>query len=385
MLDKRKEYLSELYNHIADELSISPTMAEKARKSYEAVGEWLGECEPGLDVRITPQGSMNLGTVTKPLTDEDDYDIDLVCILANGKDLQAEEIKQIVGKRLKEHKTYRSMLEEEGKRCWTLQYEEFHMDILPSVPRYNAFIEPNWTDIRLTHKVSEHKYEDKYSNPYQYKLWFEECMQVVLTEAKTEFAVREKVEIDEVPTYKVKTPLQKAIQLLKRHRDIMFEENDKDDAPISIIITTLAAKAYRNEANLYDALTNIITHMTDYIEKDANGQYKIKNPVIDDENFAEKWNQNPNKAKCFYKWIKAAREDIINRPFNIVGTEEISKVVKESFGENITNRAYNRIAENSRMARNNQLVYVNGLQGGITTKESLNSRPIPEHTFYGKK
>ena len=34
----------------------------------------------------------------------------------------------------------------------------------------------------------------------------------------------------------------------------------------SIIITTLAAKAYCGENNLFEALSTILTHMADYIE-----------------------------------------------------------------------------------------------------------------------
>lgn len=384
-MNEKEKYLNELYNQIADELGISQTMMEKAVSGYNAVGEWLGKCEPGMDVKIMPQGSVNLGTVNKPITDEDDYDIDLVCLLANGSELSAEEIKTIVGNRLKEHKTYRDMLDKEGKRCWTLQYEEFHMDILPSVPSEDCFIEPDKTAIRLTHKNEKGQYEDRYSNPYQYKLWFEKCMETVLLEAKTDFAVKNKVEITTVSTYRVKTPLQKAIQLLKRHRDIMFQDDNSGDAPISIIITTLAAKAYKNEANLYEALCNIVNNMADYIEVDAFGKYKIVNPVMEEENFADKWNENPHKVKCFMDWMQAVKEDIINKPLTMVGTVNVSKVVKESFGEGITNRAYNRIAEKNKEARSNQSLYISGLQGGITSKETSACQPIMEHTFYGKK
>ena len=236
MNNDRKEYLCELYSHVVDELNISETMMEKAISSYNAVGNWLGECEPGLDVKIMPQGSFNLGTVIKPVSDKEDYDIDLVCLLKNGSYLKAAEIKNIVGDRLKQHKTYVEMLDDEGKRCWTLQYDEFHMDVLPAVPRNRTFIEPTETEIRLTHKMEDNNYEDKYSNPYQYRIWFENSMRTVLDIEKRDFAIRNKVEISEVSTNRVKTPLQKAIQLLKRHRDIMFEKQDSNDAPISIIM-----------------------------------------------------------------------------------------------------------------------------------------------------
>ena len=380
----RKEYINELYNQIAEELSISQTMIEKAISSYEAVGKWLGECEPGLDVKIMSQGSFNLGTIIKPLSDKDDYDIDLVCLLANGAELQAKEIKQIVGERLKENKRYKAMLDKEGKRCWTIQYDEFHMDILPSVPKGGTFVEPQMTEIRLTHKKADDFYEDRFSNPYQYREWFQDRMKTVLLEAKSQYAARNRVEISTVPIYRVKTPLQKAIQLLKRHRDIMFENDQSGDAPISIIITTLAAKAYGNESNLYDALYNVVNHMMEYVEIGGDGRYRIENPVMSEENFADKWNEKPHKAECFKRWLAAVKNDILNCPMALVGTEEISKGVKNSFGEGITNRAYNKIAENNKQSRNNGTLYIDGLQGGLTTKASCGNRPVMEHTFYGK-
>lgn len=384
MEDEKKAYLSQLYNQIADELNISEAMIDKAMSSYNAVGTWLGDCEPGLDIKIMPQGSFNLGTVIKPLSDADEYDIDLVCLLKNGSNLSEVDIKNIVGKRLKEHGKYKEMLDEEGKRCWTLNYDEFHMDILPAVPKNGIFIEPGITQIKLTHKLEEDVYIPKYSNPYKYHLWFEERMKTVLISEKKNYAFRNQVEIDKVADYKVKTPLQKAIQLLKRHRDIMFEESGGEDTPVSIIITTLAALSYNNETNLYDAIKNIIEKMPLHIQIDASGKYMIMNPVMPEENFADKWNDDENKVLGFKEWINKVREDIINNPLSINGSVEVSKIMKNSFGKNITERAYNAIGESTKIERENQKLYINGLQGGITNEPTKSSKTIGGHTFFGE-
>lgn len=165
----------------------------------------------------------------------------------------------------------------------------------------------------------------------------------------------------------------------------MFEKNDCNDAPISIIITTLAAKSYSNELNLYDALKNIVASMPNYIDIDREGKYRIENPVMKEENFADKWNENPKKVECFNRWIKVVSEDIIYNPLNIIGTEEVSKLVKKNFGDGITNRAFSLIAEKNKIARQNQALYINGLKGGITTTSNFGGQPVSEHTFYGKE
>jgi hypothetical protein len=132
---------------------------------------------------------------------------------------------------------------------------------------------------------------------------------VRLTEAKRALAQRERItaSVDEIPDYKVKTPLQRTIQLLKRHRDCMFTD-DAEYKPISIIITTLAAHAYNEEPSISAALQSILTGMDRYIE-DRSGVAWVTNPVNPAENFADKWAEEPKKRENFYRWLDQAKHD----------------------------------------------------------------------------
>lgn len=380
MTDKER-MLGDLLSQIADELNITPEMYDKAVRAYETVGEWLSKGIP-YDVKITPQGSMNLGTVVRPISDADEYDMDLVCLLKNGGSLPLNRVKKLVGDRLKEHGVYKDKLEKEGKRCWTLQYEEFHMDILPSVPRGPYYIEPWLTAITLTHKNVLGVYEPRYSDPYAYHTWFEEQMAEVLRVEKQAFAVRNNVDIDKVPTYKVRTPLQKVIQLLKRHRDILFQD-DSDAAPISIIITTLAAKAYNGESNVYEALCNIVDKMPGYIEN-RGGDWWITNPVLPEENFADKWNEDTSKHTAFKYWLKRVKQDLITDPLAAFGQDTIANMYKQSLGEKPVTRAMKGFGYGIRKERECGNLYMNGLAGGLTTTPVSNSKPVKDHVFYGK-
>ena len=381
MMTQQEQALGTFLSKIADELNISQTMQEKAVKSYNAVGQWLGA---GItyDVKIMPQGSMNLGTVIRPIDDSDDYDMDLVCLLRNGQNLPLQEIKEIVGNRLKEHKVYARILEEEGKRCWTMQYEEFHMDILPCVPRTTYFVEPYHTDIKLTHKIADGWYEEKFSNPYAYHTWFETRMMDILMGQKREFAIKNEMEIDKVPTYKMRTPLQKVIQLLKRHRDICFK-NNSDDAPISIIITTLAAHAYNGEIDVYEALCNILAKMPEYI-KCQNGVYWVGNPVMVEENFADKWQTESSKRDAFFKWLAQAQKELISNPLSCYGINTVAEQYKQVLGHAPVDRAVRSLGNDMLSARQNGKLYINGLNGGISTTPQAGSKPVKEHTFFGQ-
>jgi hypothetical protein len=64
--------LNDLFLRIAEELDISDTLFERAEASYQALGEYINNhCD--CSVSIYTQGSFRLGTVIRPLTDEDDY------------------------------------------------------------------------------------------------------------------------------------------------------------------------------------------------------------------------------------------------------------------------------------------------------------------------
>jgi Adenylyl/Guanylyl and SMODS C-terminal sensor domain len=116
--------------------------------------------------------------------------------------------------------------------------------------------------------------------------------------------------MEEVPEWKVRTPLQRAVQLLKRHRDIYFA-NDHENCPVSIILTTLAAKAYNNQNNIFDAIVDMVRDMPKHIEV-RDGKWWVENPVEPGENFADKWNEKPERRNAFLGWLRVVQQDFQN-------------------------------------------------------------------------
>jgi hypothetical protein len=320
MLIREKEKLGELVKRTAATLDIPDYIYEDAILKYEDIGSWLAAenselkpCSP----EIYPQGSFRLGTVVRPVSEKDEYDIDSVCHLKLSKAQTTQKnLKQIVGDRLKKRDDLSEILEP-MRRCWRLNYLpeaqglHFHMDVLPAIP--NQKRPPTGilvTDTELT--------EWKESNPQAYSDWFFERMKVVLLAEKEILAKSIEASVEEVPNWRVKTPLQVAIQILKRHRDIYFQ-NDVENKPVSIIITTLAAHAYNNQADIYAALTDIVQDMPRFIgEKD--GRWWVTNPVDPNENFADKWNEYPERHKAFERWLDKVRND-----FLVIGQKQTLK------------------------------------------------------------
>jgi hypothetical protein len=319
-----------LLEDLAQALDIPASRYEAAERSYKSVGRWLERPESvfrRVKTTIYPQGSFRLGTVIRPLNDAEDYDLDVVCDVNITKNqLSQEELKQLLGAEIKSYaKAHGMTAPDEARRCWTLNYADgaqFHMDVLPAVPdgeRQRRLIEGlrlrnEWAELSVGITDTKHpnfhvRCDDwPVSNPKGYSEWFRSRMKSVFEARRRAIALAEaKVNIEEIPEYRVKTPLQFAIQILKRHRDIRFSENP-DDRPISIIITTLGALAYEQETTLGGALYGMLERMDRHIAY-RDGTAWIPNPTDPRENFTDKWATNPELKKAFFEWLEMARAD----------------------------------------------------------------------------
>lgn len=389
---------SKLLESIAKTLDISPTQHKLAVERYQAVGNWLDADNSALKVfrpQIRPQGSFRLGTVIKPLTEDEEYDVDLTCKLIISKSLITQkQLKKIVGDRLKQNEEYKRMLAPEKRRCWRLQYAEvfrFHLDIVPSIPDDQTGV--TLLELRGVPKVIannalcitdnetwDYATDFPKSNPEGYALWFYEQMKVEFQRKRVLLADSLKMSVDEVPEFDVKTPLQRVVQLLKRHRDIRYGKND--DKPISIIITTLSALSYENETDVLLALQNVLSRMDTFIERDISGNYLIKNPVNPSENFADKWNENPKKANLFFEWLEEARED-----FKVLtlkkGLPEVAIPLKRYFGENVVTMAFNDVAAQRLKEREENKLFMAAGTGILSTQNTPKSIPVTQHRNYG--
>ena len=128
---------------LSELLDISKWHHDLAVTRYQDLGGWLDRDTrvASYDPQIYPQGSFLLGTVTKSISGEDDYDLDFVTELRQpAEDITPWGLKNLIGDAIKTYvsnSSYQVSLQEEGRRCWTLDYSDgvqFHMDVLPAIP-----------------------------------------------------------------------------------------------------------------------------------------------------------------------------------------------------------------------------------------------------------
>lgn len=349
---------------IAEALDIPPSYYQKAHDRYQDLGEWFGR--PGSSTehnrpRIYGQGSFRLGTVIRPLTAGESYDLDVGCRLEAGvsKDSHSQkQLKQLVGKELEAYRLARRIESplDEKHRCWRLDYADempFHMDVVPSIPdgmtkraSLVSAMESHGIDRLLAESVARHSgnitdnrhpnYSSidpawRISNSEGYALWFEARMAIAKAQMEKVTLLANRAKVDKLPLWQWKSPLQQAIQILKRHRDTMFKSSP-ESKPISIILTTLAAEAYQGEEDVSSAMVTILGEMDKFIRASVP---RVPNPVNPSEDFADKWYDKKYSALYleanFRRWLMQARVDF-GQFDKLAGRDAIDKFVSEKFG-----------------------------------------------------
>lgn len=327
-MDKKlRIYMEGQLKGLLSEVEMPDSYYKKATTSYQSLSSYLTREDSLLsqyDPIIMLQGSIKTGTAIKPITEDGSYDVDTVCNLRGlGKlDITQKGLKEMVGGEVVAYANSKGMKNSphNGKRCWTLECADeanFHIDILPAIDdttQYHRVMEKR--GFRFTEEDEYLAHTDKRSSDYErvspswpitnpegLARWFLDCAQY---RTYRERALNEMAYVEDIKEYEVKSPLQRYVQLLKRHRDVFFDKSDHAElAPKSIVITVLAGKAYESieKAGWYEDLISTLLGMSNYIGHSGVG-YQLLNPSNPMENFLEGWTDANFNA--FNEWHRAA-------------------------------------------------------------------------------
>jgi len=398
---QEKQFFTSLYEKLADALDLTDAQYELANQKFLNMGNFLSE--PGSLLapyrpEVKLQGSLRIGCPIRPINEEEEFDVDMTCILHAERNLRSQQsVKQLFKTRLEQNADYKRMLDEEHRRCWRVKYAEstrFHLDVVPALTDDPAWVTAQGVPYHFakhTINITDNKspnYNSIWgdwpkSNTEGFALWFLEVMKDQLNEALRLMSAAQNKRIEDIPEYKARTPLQRVVQLLKRHRDLYFTD-DCDNKPVSIIITTLAARAYQGQSNLYDALTGILDRMPQFIdERFENGKIVkwVANPVNPKENFADKWQTYKEREQKFYRWLQKAKSDL-SLITSQKGLYTIGETLKPLFGTRAVNDTLNSMGKGMNDLRErNQLTAT----AGAATLGINFAKPVPNHTFDGTK
>jgi hypothetical protein len=377
--------LDQMLADICIALQITPTQYRKAEKHYLAVGDWLAA--PGspiekLNPRIYPQGSVALGTTVRPWTDADEYDLDLVLEMDTASD-NPMALYRLVADRLKANGTYARMLELK-RRCLCLNYEEdggvFHMDILPA--RHDGI--RGDTCIEIPDRNTPEEWQP--SNPLGYKAWFDRQARMGV--------LLERAEQAPLPGHEPaedKTVLQLMVQLLKRRRDLVFAA-EPEDAPRSVVLTTLAGRHYDGSRDLVTALYTVLTRIEDQIRRAHPRRIIVCNPTNADELFCESFKTDA-LYRTFVDFIAQFRLEV-EVLLRTNGIPQLQRELSKLFGDMPARVAIREYTERMSKARDTGGVFQSVSRStpaglvvpalGAPRPNNSQRAPVAPNTFFGE-
>ncbi|MES2948162.1 MAG: nucleotidyltransferase [Pseudomonadota bacterium] len=268
------------------------------------------------DAHVVVQGSMRTQT-TVAGDGRENFDLDVVVKLSGPRFEQLRESEQF----FQNFGTALKGLDGAGvptpmNRCWRLPYpgEPFYFDVTPAIPMSEGI---TGTNLRVRDPVTTWSP----SNPQEFADWFCHISNKRFTfqqEYIRKAALEARTVVDPVPNGRIRIDdvLRRMVQLMKLHRDSYYKrQSDARQAgkPISVILVTLAAKAYdemvTQEAHKYSSAIEValelVERMPKFIQRGL-ASVRVDNPALGGtrgENFADKWNtDNGLRVREFATW-----------------------------------------------------------------------------------
>ncbi len=374
-IEDQRTQIDDLLDKMAESVQLDKSRYERMKKHYEAVKDWIESDEKFFKpykYDVYPHGSVRILTTVKPIS-KDEFDLDIAIHLTSLLGTSTpSKIYVELKRRLEEHATYKEMMETKN-RCIRLNYAgDFHMDILPGIQEFE------WDDNRL--KVPDKELGTWVSsNPRGYANWFMERVNLV-KESLLEKALR--AEHLPADNFHNKKPLQRAVQLIKRYRDIYFQKDDNYKTS-SIVLTTIAGRFYNGEDSIFDTVDNIITAIQNQVARGPS-RIKVLNPVNEQEDFTDKWEREPEYYTAFKEFCQHLYNEwqTLKRKQGLL-TE--SRILKGLFGNDLVIKAQNEQTTMLEGYRKNNQLGIDRGSGIIGAIGAAATSTIKSNTFFGGK
>lgn len=394
---------------IAIRIQLSPTNYRLAERRVKTLADWLDRDGSELAGRVElvyPQGSMAINATIASCLERDEFDIDVIAQLDLPIGTTPEQALDLLYRSIKGEKGSRYYsVTRRNTRCVTVEYAEMHVDLTPA--QLLPAREP-----RVSH-IFHHRPEEPgtlgrrvVANPYGFAEWFKEVTPRSL-EFEEYFEVHSRAadrlivhaaETEEVPEQipaYLKPPAVIALQLIKRFRNVQYEERD-DRRPPSVLLACRVAQASSGSSRPFVELLRQARQLAGYFaEHQALGRpVHVVNPTCSEDLFSDRWPSSLAEQGVFLGDLRflVAQLERIEREADL---ETMADVFERLFGEELSKRVVSEFADRSGKSISDGRLHAelatgridlrrSGIVTGLTASAPATVvRAAPRHTFYG--
>lgn len=380
---------------IAVRIQLTKTEHDKAVARFEAMRDWIDRADSplrGLVALLYAQGSMAIGSTISRSSDREEYDIDVMVVLAILWDTDPEAVLDTL---------YRAIRGDSGSRyydktvrhtrCVTVTYEDgMHIDLTPAV--LVADREPRTSVI--FHSKPEDRAVPKLhllANPWGLADWFKGMTPIEADFAKLfegralahDRAPGEPVP-DQEPAYR-KSRAVIALQLVKRWRNVLYAKRDR--AHLRRPPSVLLSKLFADSANQTKTLSEEVEHQARQLllrleaEQSAGRLMHEVNPRCAEDVLTDRWPATPADQDLLTADLRGLIVDVQLLRSGTLSIDKIAKILERMFGERPAKSA---VDEYMFSPSRPHVEYGTGrIVRPAAAATAATIKPVAAHTFYG--
>ena len=390
---------------VAIRIQLSKTDHDKAVVRFDTMKDWIdreGSSLRGMVSLLYAQGSMAVGSTVARVSDDDEYDIDVMVDLAIRRDANPQVVLDTLHDAIRGEPGSRYW----GKtvrhtRCVCVSYEDgMHIDLTPAVRLVGL---PDRTSVIFHSKPEDPVVPDNHlwANPWGLADWFNSQTRVEADFAKffeeraDDFYARRiqaRAPAEDVPDRKpahAKSRALIALQLIKRWRNVLFDRRDRAKLrrPPSVLLTKLVGDNANRTKTLAEELEHQAAYMLTRFEYEVSQNRKIVevNPQCPRDVLTDRWPESMFDQKLLIDDLKDFIAKIRRLRSGTLDLAQMTVILEGLFGQRPVRKAVDDYIASMAPSRTGRVVTSNGRvlasAAGVVTPSSVSA--IPAHKFFG--
>ncbi|HUD42601.1 MAG TPA: nucleotidyltransferase [Dokdonella sp.] len=395
---------------VAIRVQLSSTHHALAVSRYATVNKWIERPGSPLQDRVEifyPQGSMAIGATIASKLEYDEFDIDLIAQLDLPDDTPPHQMLNILEAAIRGEPGSRYYdMTERCTRCVQVRYADgMHLDVTPMV-RIPLLAERCGFIFHARHRHAGVDDRRIVANPWGFAQWF-----IALTPAERRFVeafdarvaayantiVLAEAEVEPVPDLcpvHEKSMAVIALQLLKRWRNVQYDQREGRFPP-SVVL----AKFVADNANRTQTLSEELLHQAQQLKlvfeqaQRCREKIVVRNPACESDVFTDRWPECLEAQDLFLTDLTTLvrKLELLRGDCDLATMQHL---LSELFGERPTLEAiksYNREAGRAIVEGRSRHIAGSGrfempsapAVAAVTSTLATTSHATPKHTYFG--